>query len=166
MATGPTINRGASKQDYRTPTAFLDALKHRLGIDGFTIDLAASEENKVAPLWYDTTTNALLPEHPWTVDGKGWSFCNPPYADITPWVEKAFFEMMDEGANVAMLVPASVGSNWWANWVHNVAHTLFLNGRITFEGATDPYPRDLAILLYSPMMNGSYGIWRWSEELK
>ncbi len=48
-----------SRQDYATPRAFLAAVQARLGIDGFTIDLAATAANAVAPRFLDISTNAL-----------------------------------------------------------------------------------------------------------
>lgn len=160
----PKHNKGKSKQDFQTPPEFLDALKSHLDIDEFTIDLAASADNKIAPLYYDIANSALVPDHPWQVpDRKGWAFCNPPFANIAPWVEKASFEAQ-EGAQIAMLLPASVGANWWADWVHNIAHVLLLNGRIQFVGATDAYPRDCAILLYSRLIPAGYSVWAWKEE--
>lgn len=47
VATMPRQKPGRSKQDYRTPRAFLVAVKGLLGIEDFTIDLAASVSNSV-----------------------------------------------------------------------------------------------------------------------
>lgn len=163
---GAKLNRYKSTQTYQTPPEFLAALKVRLGIDDFTIDLAASAENKVAPLYYDEATDALKPEMPWKVgDLKGWAFCNPPFGSLGPWVEKACEESRGHGAKVAMLVPASVGANWWSMFVHNIAEVLLLNGRITFVGASDPYPKDTAILLYDKYWRGGYDVWNWREDV-
>lgn len=60
-----------------------------------------------------------------------------------------------------MLVPASVGANWWFTGVHHEADVHFLNGRIKFVGAKDPYPKDCALLLYHPAATGGYSCWNW-----
>ena len=61
-----------------------------------------------------------------------------------------------------MLVPASVGSNWWQEFVHHKAHVLMLNDRIQFVGAEWVYPKDLGLLLYTPFIRqGSYEGWSW-----
>jgi hypothetical protein len=63
---------------------------------------------------------------------------------------------------IVVLVPASVGSNWWKEHVHREAWVLFLNRRITFEGHTAGYPKDLALIVYGPDKAGcGYDIWDW-----
>lgn len=156
----PEQKPGRSEQDVRTPSNFLEAVKAKLYISDFVADLAASPENTVAELFYTEADDALIQR--WSFGGERWAWCNPPYADITPWVAKAHWEAKHAGAYVAMLVPASVGSNWWRDSVHNKAYTLFLNGRLTFVGHTSPYPKDLALLLYTPFLTGGYDIWDWN----
>lgn len=159
----PKQKPGKSRQDYGTPPAFLEALKRRLCIEEFSIDLAASEGNAVAHNYYTEATDALSPDIIWN-PYDGWAFCNPPYSHITPWVEKASEEFVNRGAKVAMLVPAAVGANWWYNYVDGIASVLFLNGRLTFVGETAPYPKDCAILLYQPYVRGgSYECWNWRD---
>ena len=155
----PLQKPGHSKQDYQTPPEFLKALKNRLSIEDFSIDLAASEENKVTSRFYDEEADAL--RQCW--DFTGWGFCNPPYANLADWTYKAATESSYYGCNIAMLVPASVGSNWWRDYVDGIAHVLFLNGRITFVGAINVYPKDCAVLFYTPIVCGGYEIWAWHQ---
>ena len=152
---GAKLNRGGSRQDYQTPPEFIEAVCRRLAISTFTWDLAASDANKQAPFFYTQEQNSLVQD--WDACG-GWLWCNPPYSNIAPWVEKAANSVE---SNIAMLVPASVGSNWWLDYVHDKAHVLLLNGRITFVGAKDPYPKDCALLLYTPFIEGGYEVWSW-----
>ena len=158
--TTPVQKPGRSKQDYRTPEAFLAAVKALLRIEQFIVDLATDEFNTVARTFYDVEANALI--HPWSWWSNGeWAWLNPPYADIKPWVEKAYFA----GSNIAMLIPASVGANWWKQWVHHKAKVLFLNGRLAFmaDKPTWLYPKDCALLLYGPsaVAHVDYDIWTW-----
>jgi len=155
----PRQQPGTSKQDVRTPKMFLDAVRLRLGIDAFSVDLAASRANTVAPKFYSAQTNALV--HPWNLGG--WNWCNPEFGDLRPWVQKGFEESR-EGAQTAMLVPAGVGSNWWRDWVHGKARILLLNGRITFVGHKQPYPKDCALLIYEPGVIPAYETWTWMNE--
>jgi phage N-6-adenine-methyltransferase len=155
---GATLNRGASRQDYQTPTEFLDAARKRLAISTFTWDLAASDENKVAPFFYNEEQNSLAQD--WDSCG-GWLWLNPPFDPMKPWVEKA---ASCKESQIAMLVPAAVGSNWWRDYVHQKAHVLILNGRIKFVGHTHGFPKDLALLLYTPYIKqGSYEVWNWKQ---
>jgi len=163
MAKMPAQKPGRSRQDYQTPPEFLDAVKKRLFISNFSWDLAASAENSVTDGgYYDEEQNSLL--QPWEdlPYQDGWLWLNPPFAILTPWVTKARLAAL-KGAQIAMLVPAAVGANWWRDWVHDKAHVLFLNGRITFVGADDPYPKDCALLLYTPFCFGGYECWNWKH---
>lgn len=158
----PEQKPGRSKQDYQTPPEFLAAVKSRLCIEEFEFDLAASEENTVVPgRFFSEADNAL--SDVWLTSG-GWLWCNPPYGDIGPWVERAASQS-DLGAHIAMLVPASVGANWWRDYVVNESYQLFLNGRLTFVGAEGPYPKDLALILYTPFIRSGSAVWNWREEV-
>ena len=163
----PKQKPGRSKQDYQTPEVLLDAIKKKLNIKRFWCDFAATTENAVADCCYTKADDAF--KHTWNSEccdrfitkfGIEWGFCNPPYADIRPWVAHAWVEAQF-GAQVAMLIPASTGSNWWATYVHNKAHVLLMNGRVTFVGADGPFPKDTALLLYTPFIRGGYDIWKW-----
>ena len=156
----PQQRPGRSKQDYQTPPEFLDAVRRRLQIGDFAIDLAATKENTVCEDYYTVTDNALV--QPWVRIGLGsWGWCNPPFANLRPWVEKAYRETADHYASTAMLVPAGVGSNWWRDFVHQKCLVLLLNGRITFVGESTCYPKDCCLLLYSPKSTPSYEVWTW-----
>jgi phage N-6-adenine-methyltransferase len=157
----PRQRPATSNQIVQTPDDLLRAVKWRLGIEVFDIDLAASEDNTVADEWYDEEMNALS-NRPWAGSEHigGWAWCNPPYTDIAPWVARAV-EESNLGYKIAMLVPASTGSNWWRTYVDGRAYITFLNGRPTFKGHKSPYPKDMALLLYAPFLKGGSTIWRW-----
>jgi phage N-6-adenine-methyltransferase len=156
----PKQKPGRSKQDYATPPEFIDAVCRKLGIVKFGWDLAANRENAITHCYHG-------PGSPFGEDSlqadwsefDGWMWLNPPYSHITPWVEKAWAETRFK-SKIAMLIPASVGANWWADNVHNAAHVLFLNGRLSFDGKA-PYPKDCALLLYTPYVRGGYEVWDW-----
>ena len=177
----PKQKPGQSEQVVCTPDNFLAAVKQRLGIQQFTWDLAATRKNSVCgPEWcYTEQDNALV--QPWNLlrnvitrepDGdhgdilrttteRQWNWCNPPFSNLRAWVFKAWRESEDFGACTAMLVPASVGANWWKDYVEGKAYVTFLNGRLTFKGHDKPYPKDMALLLYAPYLQGGSCVWRW-----
>jgi len=160
--TPPKQKPGRSKQDYQTPKGFLAAVKSRLGIKSFGADLAASKENTVSSWFFDLAHDALTSD--WTqFDGYLW--LNPPFARLEPWVRRAF-EQSRQGARIAVLVPAGVGSNWWRDWVHGKACVLLLNGRITFVGEKAGYPKDCVLLLYGPDIAPGYDVWTWPQQLQ
>ena len=158
----PKQKPGRSEQVVCTPVEFLAAVKKRLGIEGygFGLDLAASHANAVAGNYYTEEDDSLIQSWHGANARGTWSWCNPPYADLRPWVAKAHFEA-SQGAMVAMLVAASVGSEWWREFVDGSAYVTFFGPRLTFVGHTSPYPKDLALLLYAPFLRGGSTIWRW-----
>jgi len=145
-----------SKQDYGTPPEFLLAVKDRLGIKDFAIDLAADSSNAVTNIYYGTEANSLAQD--WHKIN-GWLWLNPPFTDITPWVRKAHEERI-RGARIAVLVPLSF-AEWWDYWVDDKAYVLMLAGRLQFVGATSSYPKECALLLYTPEGQRGYELWRW-----
>lgn len=163
MAKMPQQKPGKSEQSVETPDELIVAVKRRLCIEEFSIDLAADVQNAKAAFYYDEKTNAL--EQPW-MTVRGWNWCNPPYANLKLWTLKSFNETVEFGAHTAMLVPAAPGANWWRDWVDGIAHVLFLNGRVTFKGHDKPYPKDLALLLYSPIVWGGYEVWSWKWKVE
>lgn len=171
----PAQKPGKSVQVFRTPDNFLAPVRTLLGIAEFTFDFAADHTNTVAPCYWDEEVNALAPEQDaqrWadmtnqTYLGttKGWGWLNPPFARIAPWAQRCW-EMRELGGQVALLVPAAVGSNWWRDYVHGKAHVLFLNGRLHFmpEKPKWGYPKDCALCLYSsaPEWEPTYKVWTW-----
>lgn len=161
--TAPAQKPGRSKQDVQTPADFIAAVKRRFGISEFDIDLAASPENAQAAMFYTKEINAL--KQPWRTKASGWGWLNPEFSNIAPWVEKSFTESR-KAARVLMLVPAGVGANWWRDWVHGKAFVLLLNGRLTFVGHTQPYPKDCALLVYGPDVSAAYEVWTWRAQGK
>lgn len=172
----PKQKPGQSKQDYETPLVFIEAAMKRLKIDAFDADLAAAEHNALF-FPYFTQHDSAFDQPTWKF-GNGWNWMNPPFAHIGPWVKRAYQEMCDHQARTAVLIPAGVGSNWWRDYVHGKAMALLLNGRITFGGCppnpktgkVDAYPKDCALLLYSPdepvhfeCGKWPYDVWEWAK---
>jgi phage N-6-adenine-methyltransferase len=161
--TMPAQKPGASEQVVGTPPAFLTAVERRFG--PIRWDLAATHANTVLPVYHygpgsKYGENALTER--WAQHG-GVLWLNPEFSDIDPWAAKSNTEGR-AGARVKMLVPASVGTDWWAEHVHYKAMVLFLRPRLTFIGHTDPYPKDLALCCYGPWVSPGYNTWRWDHE--
>jgi phage N-6-adenine-methyltransferase len=154
--TGPSMNKGRSKQDYGTERPFLDAVEKRFGM--IRHDLAASAENAVCENYYDEHRDSFA--HDWRAL-RGVLWLNPPFANIAPWAAKCA-ESASPTTRILLLVPASVGSNWFAEHVHGKAIVLFLNPRIKFVGMPDPYPKDLILACYGMGAQG-FDVWRWKQ---
>lgn len=146
-----------SKQDYATPDDFIQAVKKRLNIEEFCIDLAADESNSKAQRYYNEKDNSLSKDwNSWK--GKGWCWLNPPFTIISVWAQKC----STSTANVSLLVPASVGSNWFRDYVDGKALVLLLGPRLSFDGK-GPYPKDCMLCLYGPKIKPGYEVWQWKE---
>ena len=169
MSPMPAQRPGQSKQDYRTPPEFIAAVKKRFGITEFECDLAADDDNALAPFYF-TKEDSAFDAPTWNF-GPGWNWCNPEFSALKAWTYRASVERLAEGARTLMLLPASVGTNWWRDHVHGKAWVLMLNGRLKFVGCEDVYPKDCALLEYSPEASRrieqerhrSYEIWTWGK---
>lgn len=142
-----------SKQDYGTPPEFIAAVERKFGKIAF--DLAASPENAVCANYYTKEQDSL--KQSWEMPGLLW--CNPPFADIKPWVKKA----SESGSNILMLLPASIATEWFADHVYKEATLVIaIRPRITFVGCEDPYKKDCMLLHYGKNWGISkLEIWRW-----
>jgi phage N-6-adenine-methyltransferase len=153
----PKQKPGLSKQDYATPAKFIDAVKRKFGVDEFTYDLAASQENTKARFFYCEEEDSLKQD--WSkIDGD--CFLNPPYSQIGPWAEKCAKTVSDIQRRIFFLVPAAVGSNWFAKYVDGRAAVYLLNGRISFDGL-HPFPKDNLLAVYGPTPR--YEVWSWKK---
>lgn len=163
MSPMPKQRPHRSRQDYATPLAFINAVKLYLDIHSFTMDFAADVHNtKARKFWTEMDDSLAQSPERWAQRcGQGWGWLNPPFTDIGAWAQKCV-RAQRCGAKIAMLVPASVGANWYCDFVHPAAYVLALNGRIAFDPSrpTWGYPKDCILALYG------YGaidfdVWTW-----
>lgn len=129
--------------DRRTPPDLLAECMKLAKVNHIDMDVAASNDNAVAPCWYTVDNSGL--DHPW--GGTVW--CNPPYSDIRPWVEKANASCI-ECHRILMLLPANrTEQAWWQDLIephrhNNGLRVHFLRGRRRFDrpGWTAPTKGD------------------------
>ena len=105
------------------------------GVAAWDLDVAACADAHVACRYYTKTDNGLL--LPWA--GRVW--CNPPWSNIGPWVEKAWGEWHSGHIEaLGMLLPATrTDIAWWQDLVEpqrdtpgSPLHVCFLPGRIQY----------------------------------
>lgn len=163
----PKQKPGKSKQDYATPWEFIEAVEARWGkID---IDLAARVDNSKAPVFIRPEQNSLTSSwhgiHRAGEDPHEGPLCwlNPEFADIRPWAAKCHLEThyYKISPRIILLTPASIGSNWFSEYVHKKASVYALSPRITFVGETHPFPKDCMISLFGFRQKPSFDVWRW-----
>lgn len=123
-----TRGRDLDTDDRATVPELFDPINRRYQ---FTIDVAAAAaHNAKCARFYDRSIDGLAQD--WTGE-RVW--CNPPYSDIRPWVEKAW----SSDAITVMLLPANrTEQGWWQDLIephrdrHQGLSVEFLRGRIRF----------------------------------
>lgn len=157
MTVMPAQKPGTSRQDFATPDDFIAAVKVKLGICEFDVDLAADASNAKAPLYLTEEDDALAGDWCWN----GWCWLNPPFGNIEPFAAKC---VESAPTTIAMLVPYSPGARWWIDYVEGKACAVPLKGRLSFDGV-GPYPKDCALVLYGPFYHGIHPAWDWRKDV-
>lgn len=127
--------KGAERDvdDRATVAEVFDPLHERFG---FTVDVAAASHNAKCERFYDVDSDGLAQE--W---GGERVWCNPPYSNIRPWVEKTWRSVTapEPAEVVVMLLPANrTEQGWWQDLVEpfrdvDPSFTCeFLAGRLRF----------------------------------
>lgn len=135
-------------RDYwQTPHPYFDYWNN---IYNFDIDVAAADYNHLCPRYYTVEDDALTLEWGYS------NWCNPPYSDIGPWVEKAIQEAV-VGKTTVMLVPSNIDTKWFLKIIDNpfASVTFLVGGRIRFVRAdtqkpVGSNPRGSMFIVFSP----------------
>lgn len=100
----------------------------------FTVDAAAVGSNALCDRWYGPggERECALAER-WSHYEQYW--CNPPYSNPRPFVQRAY-EVAQLGGAVTLLLPATTDVAWFHNYVYRCpfARFEFLRGRVKFLG--------------------------------
>lgn len=134
----------SKKMDWCTPQKFYDELNREFS---FVADVAATEQNKKAPICYTPETDGL--SNSWQFGGA--VFCNPPYGkEIGKWVKKAY-EEAQKGVTVVLLIPARTDTSYFHDYIYGKAEVRFVRGRLKFtdehgaEQNAAPFPSMVVI---------------------
>lgn len=159
--TMPPQKPGKSEQTVCTPREFLDAVEKRFG--PIRIDLAATAENKVAPIHLGPGSehgeDALKVR--WHHFGSN-QYLNPQFDEIDPFAEKCS-EEAKYGARILLLTPLS-SAGWCMKHIDGKALVQPLSPRLRFVGHTHDYPKDLMLSVFSPFVVPGWAPWRWKGE--
>lgn len=145
----------SSKSDeWSTPQDFYDRLDDEFG---FTLDLAASDDNRKCEQWFTKDDDALGRD--WhRIDGAiGW--CNPPYSRglCGKFIAKAADERR-KGFLTVMLLPARTDTKAFHAHVYDSIkwqaregiEIRFLPGRLKFGGCKDAAPFPSMLVVFRP----------------
>jgi len=111
---------------WATPVWLFEYAEERYG--KFDLDVCAADDSYKCKPYYTIEQNSLM--QPW----RRFNWCNPPYSNITPWVEKAALEANCGNATV-MLLPADFSTRWFKLVWDTSSEILIINRRIKFVGA-------------------------------
>ena len=106
----------------------------------FTCDVAASFRNTFIPYSHfgEQVDGAFI-----DALEQGWgkvNWCNPPYSNVRPWVDKAIVEA-SKGNTTVMLVPADTSVAWFREAFNKCSVCEFISGRISFINAETGKPQ-------------------------
>lgn len=164
----PKQKPGTSEQTVETPPEFIAAVELMFGHLGW--DLAALKSNSKAICYLGPDhdeCNAQLRDSlqvNWSAlcGRHGVNWLNPPFSHIAPWAAKCAYHAAINGTQVLMLVPASIGSNWYETWVAPNAD-VYSVGRMKFVGHDHLYPKDLILAHFWKLGGNKLKRWRWEK---
>ena len=111
--------------EWGTPKNILDAAAKKFNINPI-IDVCATSENAKLMSYLVKEIDGLT--CPWDES----FFMNPPYSQITTWMEKAYTEHLTNNVDALILVYAKTDTKWWHKYVEGIAEIHFIKGRLKF----------------------------------
>ncbi|HEY4467266.1 MAG TPA: phage N-6-adenine-methyltransferase [Klebsiella sp.] len=128
-------NYGGSKTPVEQRNLWQTPLPLFVALDAefcLTLDAAASADNALCSRYITEEQNTLTT--PWAdfLVAPGYVWINPPYCDITPFVQKAASESKNQIGTV-MLVPADTSVGWFREAIKSASEVRFIvGGRLAF----------------------------------
>lgn len=101
----------------------------------FLADTACTYENKLCPVGFTEHNDSLLGA-PWLdrlkdsytyIGGNSYVWCNPPYSNISPWIDKAI-EAQRDGLGTVMLLNQDTSVGWFYKALQYVSEIRFITG--------------------------------------
>jgi len=128
-----------NSDEWATPQWLFDELNNEFA---FEVDACASEDNHKCDQYFTKDFDGLKQE--W---GGLRVFCNPPYSQISEWVEKAFRETRTDGTITVMLIPSRTDTRYFHNFIYQRAEIRFVKGRLKFGDGkgSAPFPSMIVI---------------------
>lgn len=144
----------SDKGSWETPDYFFAAVNAEFN---FTVDLAASHENKKVQKYFSIEQDAFKLR--WT--GTGW--LNPDFTNgIGRWLERAKMSAIANDATVVCLVPARTETKAWFDHAR-FGQVRFIKGRLKFKGAPTSAPFPSALVIFRPGLPRSTTYWEYRE---
>jgi phage N-6-adenine-methyltransferase len=148
-----------ARDNWRTPRWVFHLAEGMFG--DYVLDVAADQENAMCVPHYSVDDDGL--QQRWT-DG---SWCNPPYSNITPWVECA----IEQEVRATLLIPAPNGESRDLLTLSHASDLVFFQERVAFVDpdsgkARGGNPRGSVLAHFDPnMKRSSPQVWIVSKEI-
>ena len=129
----------SNSDEWATPQNIFDSLDAEFN---FNLDPCATTENHKCTNYFTIDMDGL--KQKWA----GYRvFCNPPYSNISAWVEKAFRETRNDNTLVVLLIPARTDTKYFHDFIYQRAEIRFIKGRLKFGESKNsaPFPSMLVI---------------------
>lgn len=133
----------SKSNEWSTPQDFYDELNKEFG---FTLDVAATDENHKCDIWITKENDGL------NSDWDGYvCWMNPPYGGHTKeWIKKAYEESQG-GVTVVCLIVSSTDRSYWHDYIFPYAKQIrFIRGRLKFGNSKNTAPFASAVVIFSP----------------
>lgn len=112
------------KNSWQTPPEIVSYWERRVG--KFTLDTASDHFNKIVNNAYTIEDDALKQD--WQKAAKGGiAWCNPPYDNILPWVNKAA-EEAEKGLTTVMLIAGTHETKYIKRSLETAERVFFITG--------------------------------------
>lgn len=104
----------------------------------FGTDMAASDTNHLCDCYFTKERSAFDAE---LIDyAKGSVWLNPPFSDVTPWIEEVIIKSGLLNRAFVALLPADTSVKWFKLAFDNCTECHFISGRISFINAETQRP--------------------------
>jgi phage N-6-adenine-methyltransferase len=137
----------SQSDEWETPQDLFDELNKEFE---FILDVCATRENAKCNNFYAKELDGL--KQSWWMNCHGMPFCvwcNPPYSQISEWVEKAYSEA-SIFTTVVMLIPARTDTRWFHKYIYKNpgCEIRFIKGRLKFSGSKNSAPFPSMIVIF------------------
>ena len=139
------INLENRSDEWKTPQSLVRFINKNFKID---IDPWCSVFNVRAKQHFTKKENGLR---------KAWNgnvYLNPPYSEISKWMDKAYKEHNKRGYLIICLTPARTGTAWFHQYAFKANYILFISKRLKFDGGKrkrDASPFDSCLIIFGKL---------------
>jgi hypothetical protein len=86
---------------------------------------------------------------------------NPPFGEITKWLEKAITEL-HKGKKSVFLITFRPNTKYWSQWVFPFASEIrVLEGNLKFQGYSKAFPVPIVLVVFDPAVKSH---WKYTKK--